>query len=100
MEYYSAGSEWRILDLHIHTPQTAKNDQFSSCNDVWDTYISTLEAHADVAVLGVTDYFSIDNYLFLREQQKVGRLIGKTLIEGCESLVDATEFGKQTQNLI
>lgn len=59
MGNYPAGSEWRIWDLHIHTPQTAKNDQFGNDNNVWETYISTLEANADIAVLGVTDYFCI-----------------------------------------
>lgn len=84
MGKYPAGSEWRIWDLHIHTPQTAKNDQFGNCPNVWDTYISTLEANTDIAVLGVTDYFSIDNYLFLKEQQKLGRLTDKTLIPNIE----------------
>lgn len=80
----SAGSEWRIWDLHIHTPQTAKNDQFGNCDNVWNTYISTLEANTDIAVLGITDYLCIDNYLFLKKKQKEGRLIGKTLIPNVE----------------
>ena len=25
---YERGSEWRRWDLHIHTPQTLKNDQY------------------------------------------------------------------------
>ncbi len=24
------GSEWRIWDLHVHTPETAKNNQFGN----------------------------------------------------------------------
>lgn len=83
MGKYPTGSEWRIWDLHIHTPQTAKNDQFGDDN-VWETYISTLEVNTDIAVLGVTDYFCIDNYLYLKEQQKLGRLVGKTLIPNIE----------------
>lgn len=84
MGQYPAGSEWRIWDLHIHTPHTAKNDQFGNDNDVWETYISTLEANTDIAVLGITDYFSIDNYLYLKGQQKLGRLTDKTLIPNIE----------------
>ena len=84
MGKYSVGSEWRIWDLHIHTPHTAKNDQFGNDRDVWETYISTLEANTDIAVLGVTDYFCIDNYLYLKEQQQLGRLKGKTLIPNIE----------------
>lgn len=84
MGNYPTGSEWRIWDLHIHTPNTAKNDQFGNDNDVWETYISALEANTDIAVLGITDYFSIDNYLYLKDQQKSGRLTDKTLIPNIE----------------
>lgn len=30
MAKYPKGSEWRIWDLHIHTPGTAKNDQYGN----------------------------------------------------------------------
>lgn len=30
------GSEWRKWDLHIHTPGTAKNDQYENSDDVWE----------------------------------------------------------------
>ena len=55
------GSEWRKWDLHIHTPGTAKNDQYGNSDDVWEKYIDALEK-SDVKVFGITDYFSIDNY--------------------------------------
>ena len=29
MANYPRGSEWRRWDLHIHTPNTKKNDQFN-----------------------------------------------------------------------
>lgn len=84
MGKYPIGSEWRIWDLHIHTPGTAKNDQFGSGTDIWEDYISALEANTDIAVLGITDYFSMDNYLFLKEKQALGRLVNKTLIPNVE----------------
>lgn len=28
MDSYSEGSVWRRWDLHVHTPETNKNDQF------------------------------------------------------------------------
>lgn len=68
---FCRGSEWRRWDLHIHTPQTKKNDQFigSTPQEKWDkfyedvlTYISSEDPTKKVAVLGITDYFSIDNY--------------------------------------
>ncbi len=81
---YLRGSEWRKWDLHIHTPETAKNNQFGTGESVWDEYISKLESNKDIAVLGITDYFSIDNYNFLKEKQSEGRLEGKYLIPNVE----------------
>ena len=76
MTKYPKGSEWRIWDLHIHTPGTAKNDQYGNDEAVWEEYITKLEENTDVAVLGITDYFSIENYLFLKQKQAEGRLQG------------------------
>lgn len=79
---YSEGSIWRKWDLHIHTPETAKNDQFGG--DAWGKYVDTLEQNDDIFVLGITDYFSIENYLHLLDVQKAGRLLNKTLIPNVE----------------
>ena len=66
------GSEWRRWELHIHTPDTQKNDSFtgSSSEEKWEKYyqdISTYVGSGDdplkaVAVIAITDYLSIDNY--------------------------------------
>ena len=84
MAKYPKGSEWRIWDLHIHTPGTSKNDQCGNDEAAWDAYITKLEENTNVAVLGITDYFSIDNYLYLKQKQVAGRLIGKTLLPNIE----------------
>lgn len=81
---YPRGSEWRKWDLHVHTPETAKNNQFGTGEEKWEEYISKLEANKEIAVLGITDYLSIDNYLFLKKKQDEGRLVGKTLIPNVE----------------
>lgn len=60
------GSEWRKWDLHIHTPGTVKNDQYGNSGDVWEEYIDALEK-SDIAVFGITDYFSINNYLKVKK---------------------------------
>lgn len=83
MTKYPRGSEWRKWDLHIHTPGTAKNDNFPK-DEHWKEYLNVLERNVDIAVLGVTDYFSIDNYLKLKEFQTQGRLQGKYLIPNIE----------------
>src|SRR5690606_1739472 len=60
------GSIWRKWDLHLHTPDTKLNPngyELSDNSDKWLKYCEILET-SDVSVFGITDYFSIDNYLF------------------------------------
>ena len=64
------GSEWRRWDLHIHTPDTALNNQFGD----WDEYLNTIETQNEVRVLGVTDYFTITNYSKLKKFKASGRI--------------------------
>jgi len=62
---YKRGSEWRKWDLHIHTPETKKNDQFEgiSNEEKWEKYVAAINAsQEEIAVIGITDYFCIDNY--------------------------------------
>jgi len=55
--------------LHVHTPSTKLNDQYSITDDtdVWDKYCEFLE-NSDVEVFGITDYFSIANYSMFIEK--------------------------------
>ena len=41
---YREGAEWRRWDLHIHTPGTNKNDQFTGNNldDKWEKYCEAI----------------------------------------------------------
>lgn len=60
---YPRGSEWRKWDLHVHTKGTAKNDQFTS--ETFDKFCTILFKKAlekEISAIGITDYFSIDNY--------------------------------------
>jgi len=60
---YDKGSEWRKWDLHVHTKHTNKNDQFASEN--FEDFCNVMFKKAlekNIAVIGITDYFSIDNY--------------------------------------
>lgn len=60
---YLRGSEWRKWDLHVHTPETKLNNQYSipSKQDIWDLFCEKIEK-SDISVFGITDYFSITNY--------------------------------------
>ena len=72
MKEYERGSEWRRWDLHLHTPGTNKNDQFKGGNldEQWEIYYQDIvnyigdgsDDSKSIAVVGITDYLSIDNY--------------------------------------
>ena len=69
---FPCGSEWRRWDLHVHTKGTNKNDQFKSKD--FETFCEVLFHKAidnNIAAVGITDYFSIDNY------KKVKGYVGK-----------------------
>ena len=81
------GSIWRRWDLHIHTPGTALNDQFSGTafnnkhgeweehlEAVWEEYLKAIENQKEVKVLGVTDYLTITNYSKMKKYKESGRL--------------------------
>lgn len=87
------GSEWRKWDLHLHTPGTAKNDQYGDTEEVWGQYIECLEK-SDISVFGITDYFSMDNYYKVLEYQAQGYLKGKTILPNVEMrIVPVTKSG-------
>ena len=55
-------------DLQIHTPASHLNNQFG---DDWDAYIQRLFRAAiqrELAVIGLTDYFTIDGYKIVKQQ--------------------------------
>lgn len=74
---YPKGSEWRIWDLHIHTPGTKKNDQFTGATleEKWDNYVASInDSNKEISVLGITDYFSIENYFKFKKLQTEGKI--------------------------
>lgn len=78
---YPRGSEWRKWDLHIHTKGTNKNDQFKS--KTFEEFCVILFKKAlekEIAVIGITDYFSIENY------KKVKNFVDN--INSCDNFTD------------
>ena len=72
---YPRGSEWRKWDLHVHTPAS-----FEHGFGGWDDYIAALAEVHDVAVLGITDYFTIDGYQKVLQLRNSGRLQNFSLV--------------------
>lgn len=62
------GSEWNRWDLHVHTKNTNKNDQFTSATfDEFCIEFFKKAIEKEIRVIGVTDYFSIENYLKVKD---------------------------------
>lgn len=62
------GSTWRRWDFQVHTPASHLNNQFGSD---WDVYVEKLFRTAierELAVIGITDYFTIDGYKLIKEE--------------------------------
>lgn len=77
MSNINRGSEWRKWDLHVHTPGTKKSDGFigTSLDDKWQNFIQTINASKEsISVVGVTDYFCIQNYFKFKEYVENGSI--------------------------
>ncbi|WP_409484869.1 TrlF family AAA-like ATPase [Arsenicicoccus dermatophilus] len=59
------GSEWRKWDLHLHPPGTKLSDGYPK--DSLDKFITHLEG-SDVFAFGITDYFSFDGFITVRNR--------------------------------
>lgn len=82
------GSEWRIWDLHVHTPLSIENN-YGCANDEegWNKYITALEQlPLDIKVLGINDYLFIDGYKKVKKYKDSGRL------SNIELLLPVVEF--------
>ena len=67
----SRGHRW---DPHIHTPGTILNNQYREPG-AWDAFLTSIEnSDPRIRALGVTDYYSIDNYVTLLAKKAEGRL--------------------------
>jgi ABC-type lipoprotein export system ATPase subunit len=74
------GSQWRKWDLHVHTPASFEHQFKAPGKDVWEAYIEELEKVSGIAVIGITDYFSLEGYRNVLDYRKKGRLQNFNLI--------------------
>ena len=73
------GSVWRRWDLHLHTPMTKKEDQYTGNTDEekWENFYSSICNYVGdgtdplraVSVIGITDYLSLDNYFKVKNEK-------------------------------
>lgn len=63
---YPRGSEWRKWDLQVHTPFSALNNGFGSDFPAYAKQLIERACKDDIAVVGITDYFTIQGYTELK----------------------------------
>ena len=75
MPNHPRGSQWRKWDLHVHTPSSIVHDYGGNDDEVWEKYITALEAlPEEIKVLGINDYLFIDGYEKVLSYKQAGRL--------------------------
>ncbi|MCH7500940.1 MAG: AAA family ATPase [Nitrospinae bacterium] len=63
---FSEGSIWKRWDLHIHSPDSVLNNEFSS----WEDYLDAIEGGDEsIVAIGITDYCSIEGYKKVAEEK-------------------------------
>uniref|UniRef100_UPI0040289B70 hypothetical protein n=1 Tax=Candidatus Fimenecus sp. TaxID=3022888 RepID=UPI0040289B70 len=81
---YTRGSEWRRWDFHLHTPDTKKNDQFqANGKGKWELFYENIANYIGdktnpqktIAAVGITDYFSVENYRKVKSDGILARYI-------------------------
>jgi len=76
------GSIWRRWDLHVHTPLSMLGTSYPGT--LWSEYVDAIEESAqdnEIAVIGVTDYMTIDGYeKLLGEKRQNSRLESVSLL--------------------
>ncbi|NJC27636.1 TrlF family AAA-like ATPase [Neolewinella antarctica] len=105
MKRYERGAEWRRWDLHIHTPETNKNPQFEGeTNEAkWTRYVKDINEYpSTIAVIGITDYFSVENYFKFKARWEAGDLAEsgiECVIPNVELRLSPVTGGGQALNL-
>lgn len=95
MSAYPRGSEWRLWDLHIHTPASYNfnGQRFATMTSVEKTAaITQIVANindSDVAAYAINDYWTFDGYLELRKAHEAGEIIRKTLFPAIELRIES-----------
>lgn len=87
---FPRGAEWRVWDLQVHTPFSELNNGFGADHDAYAKAFFTKAIEKNVAAVGVTDYFVVDGYRFLKELQndepRLAALIGQNLVQAAKSI--------------
>lgn len=101
---YPRGSEWRKWDLQVHTPFSVLNNGFGDDFEAYARAFFEGAVSQGIAVVGVTDYFSIQGYAKLRELQKdastLTALVGEETAERAAELLLLPNIELRTSILV
>lgn len=95
MSNYPKGSEWRLWDLHIHTPASYNfnGQRFATMTPAEKaaaiTQIIANINNSDVAAYAINDYWTFDGYLDLRRAHEAGETIHKTVFPAIELRIES-----------
>lgn len=95
MSGYPKGSEWRLWDLHIHTPASycysggRFNTMTTTEKSAAVTKIISNINKSDVAVYAINDYWTFDGYLELRRATEAGELLKKVVFPAIELRIES-----------
>src|SRR5216683_5731600 len=87
---YPRGSEWRKWDLQVHTPFSALNNGYGNDFEKYAKGLFEKAVEKRIAVIGITDYFSIEGYKQLRALVRDSKRFEQLL--GAEIAAKATEI--------
>lgn len=95
MSNYPKGSQWRLWDLHIHTPASYNfnGQRFATMTPAAKaaaiTQIIANINNSDVAAYAINDYWTFDGYLDLRRAHEAGETIHKTVFPAIELRIES-----------
>lgn len=88
---YHRGSEWRKWDLQIHTPMSFLSNEFDTDFDQYAKLLIENAIEKKIAVIGITDYFTIDGfkllYNIINNKTKLNELVGAELANKCSDIL-------------
>jgi ABC-type lipoprotein export system ATPase subunit len=87
---FPRGAEWRVWDLQVHTPFSELNNGFGQDYEAYGKIFFTKAIEKNIAVVGVTDYFVVDGYRFLKELQndeaRLTALLGAANVQAAKAI--------------
>lgn len=101
---YPIGSVWRIWDLHVHTPYSVLHNNFPTDFDEYVKILLKKAVKRQIAVVGITDYFSIEGYKHLRslldDEKKLIGLCGEEIAASARNILFLANVELRTSTIV